>query len=221
MGYNSRIKLTTSKYYIPSGRCIQSREYENGEPKFIADNERAVFYTMNKRPVLDGGGVAPDVALDAPVDPPFIKALKKNHLLFKYLNEYVENHALPDTITDLQFSAYDDFLAFLDKSKFEYVTATEKKFAELKKISEQEGYLEGFSTDITAIEQKIATEKEDDRQQYKLEVIDLLEEDLAQRLFYHEGETRQRLKDDLEINEAISLLNDSQRYRDLLKETDK
>jgi len=221
VGYNSRIKLTTSKYYIPSGRCIQSREYENGEPKFIADNERAVFYTMNKRPVLDGGGVAPDVALDAPVDPPFIKALKKNHLLFKYLNEYVENHALPDTITDLQFSAYDDFLAFLDKSKFEYVTATEKKFAELKKISEQEGYLEGFSTDITAIEQKIATEKEDDRQQYKLEVIDLLEEDLAQRLFYHEGETRQRLKDDLEINEAISLLNDSQRYRDLLKETDK
>tara|TARA_Y100000385_G_scaffold281446_1_gene334256 strand:- start:1239 stop:2879 length:1641 start_codon:yes stop_codon:yes gene_type:complete len=221
VGYNSRIKLTTSKYYIPSGRCIQSREYENGEPKFIADNERAVFYTMNKRPVLDGGGVAPDVALDAPIDPPFIKALKKDHLLFKYLNEYVENHALPDTITDLQFSAYDDFLAFLDKSKFEYVTATEKKFAELKKISEQEGYLKGFSTDITAIEQKIATEKEDDRQQYKLEVIDLLEEDLAQRLFYHEGETRQRLKDDLEINEAISLLNDSQRYRDLLKETDK
>ena len=217
VGYNSRIKLTTSKYYIPSGRCIQSREYENGEPKFIPDDERAVFYTKNKRPVLDGGGVAPDVSLDAPLDPPFIKALKKDHMLFKYLNEYVEKNNLPDTITELKFSDYGDFLTFLDKSNFVYVTETEKKFSELKKISDDEGYLDGFSADIEAIQTKITEEKKDDRQQYKSEVIDLLEEDLAQRLFFHEGKTRQRLKDDFEIREAIKLLNDRQRYDKILK----
>ncbi|MEE9371851.1 MAG: S41 family peptidase [Saprospiraceae bacterium] len=216
VGYNSRIKLTTSKYYIPSGRCIQSREYENGEPKFIPDDERAVFYTKNKRPVLDGGGVAPDVALDAPVDPPFVNALKKEHLLFSYLNEYVINNTLPDTITDLNFAAYDEFLSFIDKQSFEYETATDRKFMELKKISEEEGYLDGISADIALIEQKIQTEKKDDRQQYKDIIINLLEEDLAQRLFYQEGKTRQKLKGDNEIKEAINLLNDKTRYDKIL-----
>lgn len=217
VGYNSRIKLTTSKYYIPSGRCIQSREYEGGEPKFIPDEERAVFYTRNKRPVLDGGGVAPDVELASPNDPPFLKAIKKDHLIFKYLNEYVENNTLPDTITALNYSDYDGFLRFLDKSNFEYKTDTERKFEELKKVSEEEGYLEGLTTDISNIEKKIAMEKEDDRTEYRSMIVDIIEEELAQRLFFQEGKTRQRLKDDAEVTEAINLLNDTDRYNQILK----
>ena len=217
VGYNSRIKLTTSKYYIPSGRCIQSREYENGEHKFIPDEERAVFYTRNKRPVLDGGGVAPDVKLDAPLDPPFLKAIKRDHLIFKYLNEYVENNSQPDTITDLNFSDYNDFLSFLDKNNFEYTTDTERKFDELKKVSEEDGYLNGFAEDIATIEAKINNEKENDREEFKSVIVDIIEEQLAQRLFFQEGKTRQRLKDDNEVTAAIELLNDESRYNDILK----
>ena len=219
VGYNSRIKLTTAKYYIPSGRCIQSREYENGEPKFIPDDERAVFYTKNRRPVLDGGGVAPDVELPAPIDPPFIQALKRDHLPFKFLNKYVEEQTLPDTITDLNFDAYDKFLAFVDSRDFKYETATEKKFKQLIDVSEKEGYLDGIQKDIDNILVKIHKEKEDDREQYEDVIKDMLEEDLAQRLFYQEGKTRQRLKDDSEINEAVSLLNDLDRYHGILKAT--
>jgi len=217
VGYNSRIKVTTSKYYIPSGRCIQSREYENGEPKFIPDEERAVFYTKNKRPVLDGGGVAPDIALPGPEDPPFIKALKRDHLMFKYLNKYVTEKPLPDSITELTFTHYDDFLKYIETRSFQYMTATEKKLDEIKKVAEKEGYLEGMLSDIEVLEQKIETEKEDDKEQYKADIIKILEEDLAKRLFYQEGKTRQRLKDDPEIEQAVSLILDVEKYNSILK----
>jgi len=94
VGYNSRIKVTISKYYIPSGRCIQSVAYENGEPKDIPDSERAIFHTKNGRPVLDGGGIIPDVKLVPAKDPEIIEALKEQDMVFKYVNDYVTNSVI-------------------------------------------------------------------------------------------------------------------------------
>ena len=92
VGYNSRIKVTTSKYYIPSGRCIQSVEYSDGEPKDISDEDRGVFHTKNGRPVLDGGGVTPDVKLELDEVPSILKSLEKDDWIFKYINQYASQH---------------------------------------------------------------------------------------------------------------------------------
>ncbi len=217
VGYNSRIKVTTAKYYIPSGRCIQSREYADGEPKIIPDEERAVFYTKNKRPVLDGGGVAPDVEIPAPKDPPIVQALKREHLLFKYVTEYISKSPQPDTISDLKFEEYDGLLGFLQSKSFDYVTASEMKFEELQNTAEGEGYIDGINENLQLILDKIKEEKKDDINQYKSQIISLIEEDLAQRLFFQEGKAQQRLKNDPEIKEAIALLNDRDRYQSLLQ----
>lgn len=217
VGYNSRIKVTTAKYYIPSGRCIQSREYADGEPKIIPDEERAVFYTKNKRPVLDGGGVAPDVEIAPPADPPIVQALKREHLLFKYVTEYMSKSALPDTISDLKFEDYDGLLSFLQSKSFDYVTASEKKFEELQNTAEEEGYIDGITENLQLILDKIKEEKKDDIEQYKSPIISLIEEDLAQRLFFQKGKAQQRLKNDPEIKEAIALLNDRDRYQSFLQ----
>ena len=84
IGYNNRVKVTTSKYYIPSGRCIQGVEYDNGVPVDIPDDKRSVFKTKNKRPVLDGGGVTPDIKLPEPIKSPFVKALIDQNIIFDY-----------------------------------------------------------------------------------------------------------------------------------------
>jgi carboxyl-terminal processing protease len=217
VGYNSRIKVTTAKYYIPSGRCIQSREYQDGEPKIISDDQRAVFFTSNKRQVLDGGGVAPDVTLEAPEDPALISYLKRNNLLFKYVTEYLANYQHPDTIVNLKYDDYGNFIEYLKKIGLEYTTSSEEMMTKLNETVIKEGYGDILQSELQNIQSKIDKEKEDDLQQYKAEIVSMIEEDLAQRIFFQEGKARQRLKNDSEINEAVELLGNKEKYLNLLQ----
>ena len=216
VGYNSRIKVTISKYYIPSGRCIQSVAYENGEPKDIPDSERAVFHTKNGRPVLDGGGIIPDVKLVPAKDPEIIEALKEQDMVFKYVNEYVNGIDSLESFETFQYDDYAGFKRFLSDHKFSYLTDAEEELADLKEAAENHE-VTIIDTDINTIEKKIADLKADDLDEYRAVIQDEIELEIVKRYFYQEGKTRQMLKNDTEVVEAIKLINDTERYRSLLK----
>lgn len=217
LGYNSRIKLTTSKYYIPSGRCIQGKEYEDGEPVDIADSERAEFKTRNGRPVLDGGGVTPDVKLDDPKVPVVLKKLKEQDILFNYVTEFVKNETAPEEIETIIFTDFEGFKSYVNKQNFEYETDTEKKLDELKEAFEEDGYSDLLNPDLEAFKKKIASEKMDAIEKHKKQITNAIQEDISSRFFFQKGKAYQKLADDYEIDEAINILTDKQKYNSLLK----
>lgn len=214
IGYNSQLKLTTAKYYIPSGRCIQSVRYKNGEPVDIPDAERASFTTRNGRTVLDGGGVAPDVFVPRKADHPVIKALEEAHLIFDFVTEYYTEAASVPSIEDLQFTDYDAFLRFLETRSFHFTTKSEQLLQQLKQTATQEGYELG---DLTSnLGSAIKREQQKILKEYQSVITDLIEKEVAARFYYEEGRVRLGLRNDIEVKEAIQLLQDRARYDQLL-----
>jgi carboxyl-terminal processing protease len=217
VGYNARLKMTTAKYYIPSGRCIQSVEYENGEPKDIPDEDRAAFTTRNGRPVLDGGGVTPDVTIERDDEPEILKALRKQHLIFKYVTEYCMTH---DSITDIEsfdFKEYDEFKKYVDRANFVYVTEAEKALEALAEEVVSRSLDKATKAELSAVRAELDADKETHLDRYEDEIVRAIEMDIAGRYFFENGKTLQRLKRDPELQEAISILNDSKRYNSILK----
>lgn len=214
VGYNSRIKVTTSKYYIPSGRCIQSVAYENGEPKDIPDSEREVFKTKGGRPVLDGGGVTPDVKLDPFMPSEILQSLDENNWIFKYVNQYIKDNPEAPTMTDLSFDKYADFTSFVKKAGFKYDTEVESALSNLLEKAKNSDELQ---SEVQAIKSKVEKDKADDLQEFENEITKRIEIELAQRYHFQEGKAFQRLKNDPEIDEAIKLLGNPQRYNKLLQ----
>lgn len=212
VGYNSRIKLTTSKYYIPSGRCIQSVEYEDGEPKDIPDDQRGKFRTKAGRIVLDGGGVAPDVELDPNKDAEIVKALKEQHLIFRYVNDYMRNQPDSVALESISFSDFNQFESFLSAENFEYQTALEEKLIDMESTDAS-----GLENEISSLKSKIQTLKADDLSENKADIIKLIEIEIATRYHLQEGQAFQKLKLDSEIDEAVALLRDKSRYEAILK----
>lgn len=214
VGYNSRIKVTTSKYYIPSGRCIQATEYENGEPKDIDDSERTVFKTRNGRPVLDGGGVAPDVKLDIEDKAEIVEALQKDNWIFKYVNSYVAAHDSIGPAEEYSYTDYAGFESFLRQNEFEFVSGAEKELKEFKQEAKEET-LE-VAAQIDAIQQKIKQLQADDIQEFKTQIAELIEDEIVSRYYFETGRTKQKLEQDTEIDAAIALLNDQAKYLEIL-----
>ncbi len=217
IGYNSRVKVTTSKYHIPSGRCIQGVEYKNGDPVDIADNKRSKFKTKNGRTVLDGGGVTPDVKLAAEELSTVTKALVDQKMIFLYVNQWVTKN---DSIKDMDkfnFVAYDDFTNFLKKQNFTYQSEGEKELSTLSEISQKnDEYKTLLSTEINALKDKISGVKTKDLTKHKSEIITEIEKEIVSRYFFIKGKTKHKLRRDSEVDEAIVVLKDQKRYRSLL-----
>lgn len=216
IGYNAKIKLTTAKYYIPSGRCIQSVRYRNGEPVDIPDAERAVFRTRNGRPVLDGGGVTPDIALPADTASGFVRALLEQHIIFDYVSEWMRKHASAvDSIETFTFKDWDDFQQFVQRRQFTYETESEKKLRDLATLAASEGL--SVQAEIQALERKIKADRTGEMARNRARIIREIEEEIIGRIYFQGGKVRKRLKNDPEVEEAIKLLRDSDRYRAILK----
>ncbi|MFT6807584.1 MAG: carboxyl-terminal processing protease [Saprospiraceae bacterium] len=211
VGYNSRIKVTTSKYYIPSGRCIQSVEYANGEPVDISDEKRETFYTKAKRPVLDGGGVTPDVPLTAQEKPEVLSALASANWIFKYVNNYIDTHPDTPVVESFAFTDYNGFIGFLKKEGFSYDNKAEKSLNQL--LEDTEG---NYAQDVATLKAKIAADKADDLEEYKERIVRDLEIEIIKRYHFQKGKSQQNLKSDQEIVAAIELLNDLPRYNKIL-----
>jgi carboxyl-terminal processing protease len=217
IGYNSRVKVTTSKYHIPSGRCIQGVEYKNGEPVDIPDSKRSKFKTKNGRTVLDGGGVTPDIKLAEKEDAAVLKALLDQNLIFQYVNAYVTKN---DSIKDqdaFTFTKYDEFLSYIKKQNFNYKATGEKELEDLKTLVEKNPELKSsLNGDISAIQSKIDGMKSKDLSTYKEDIIVEIEKEIISRYFYQKGKTKHKLRRDKEVDEAIAILKDKTKYKKIL-----
>ena len=214
VGYNAKIKLTTAKYYIPSGRCIQAVRYKGGEPVDIPDAERAPFKTRNGRTVLDGGGVKPDVVLPADTATGIVKALLDQNLIFDYATQWTLKHATIDSIELFSFTEWEDFNQFVQTKNFEYESNSEKKLKELRSAAASENY--PLTADIQALEEKIKAGKKGELAKSKARILHEIEQEIVGRYYFQRGKVRKSLKNDPEVDEAVKLLNDSSRYKSLL-----
>lgn len=217
LGYNNRVKITTSKYYIPSGRCIQGVEYKNGEPVDIPDNKRSKFKTLNGRTVLDGGGITPDVKLPAHEMAEVTQALLDQKMIFLYTNDYILKHDSIKNIDDFSFTAFDDFLAYLKKKNFSFNKEAEKEINLLQeKCSKNADLKATIGAEIKAMKDKLESEKAKDLVKFKDEIVVELEKEIISRYFYQKGKTKIGLKRDKEVDEAIAILKDQAKYNSLL-----
>lgn len=216
IGYNAKVKLTTAKYYIPSGRCIQAVEYENGEPVDIPEDKRTPFKTINNgRIVYDGGGVKPDFVIDKDGSSNILKMLDRSHVVFDYVTKYCQNKNEVDPVEDLYFSDFEDFIAYVKESDFDYDTDTEEALSKLKEQAEEAGY--SIGSELAAIEQSILKTKQAELSKHKEPIIDMIEKEIAGRYYYQKGKVQIGLRNDPEVQEAIAVLNNSKQYKELLK----
>lgn len=218
VGYNSRVKLTTAKYYIPSGRCIQGVSYKDGEPINIPDEERTVFKTRAGRKVLDGGGVKPDVAVEKNYNINILKGLRQKHIIFNYVTDYVLNKEEIGSIEDFEFTQFDKFIKYVEQQDFDYDTNSEKLLEKLVDQSENDNYKDLIGDDLKQLIAKIDQEKSNDLTQFEEEITDIIEKEIISRYYYQKGKIKIGLKNDKEIEEAVALLNDTQKYQSKLKQ---
>ena len=211
VGYNNRVKLTTSKYYIPSQRCIQSVEYKNGEPVDIPEERRSKFKTRNGRTVLDGGGITPDIKLEANEESELIKALQEQHIIFKYVNEYVEDIDSIAASGTFVFNDFEGFTDFVKKEKFTYQTEAEKTIIDLKEKSKN------LAPELDVLLSKIAAEKTQAFAKDREQIINEIEQQIVGRFYFEGGKAHQALNRDDEILQAVDLINDPKRYQSILK----
>jgi carboxyl-terminal processing protease len=217
IGYNSKLKLTTAKYYVPSGRCIQAVSYDKGQPVEVPDSMRAQFKTRAGRLVLDGGGIKPDKMIPKAGDFGLMKTLKEKFLLFDYVTQFCLKNEKIDEPEKFRFTQFDEFVDFLTKKNFTYDSESEKLLKKLKEEASKEKYTEAIDGDLKAIESKIRTDKKNDLMKHKEEIVSEIERQIVARYYFEKGQIKIALRNDKEISEAIKILDDQAIYKSLLK----
>jgi carboxyl-terminal processing protease len=216
IGFNNQFKLTTSKYYIPSGRCIQSVAYENGEPKDIADDERNIFKTLGGRPVLDGGGITPDIMVPSGEDIPFIKTLLEENIIFHYITEYLQKNPIVSDPETFQFTDFSGFKKFAETRKNDFKLPIEQFLYQLKEEAERKEFSADVSKQIAALQKAIDKEKEISLDLYKNEIVKIIGEQIVTRTHWQSGRVKFRLKNDNEMEKAIEILKNPTLYHNIL-----
>ncbi|MFT5511626.1 MAG: carboxyl-terminal processing protease [Bacteroidia bacterium] len=221
LSYNTQMKITTAKYYIPSGRCIQRLDYsnkENGNAISIADSLKQTFFTANKRSVTDGEGVNPDVKMGLPNLTKIAKSLMSKDLIFDYATHYRNIHdtILEPKIFHLTEADYTDFKAYIQDKDYGYITDTEKALKDLEKKAKEEHYLGALANSIEALRKEFNANKSADLDRHKAEVSELLETEIASRYYYDRAFVETTFDEDTDVQEALNLFNDASRYQAIL-----
>jgi carboxyl-terminal processing protease len=223
LSYNSKVKVTVAKYYIPSGRCIQAIDYshkdEDGSAHKIPDSLLAEFQTKNGRKVFDGAGIEPDIYIEPEQMSPITMSLFTKFVLFDYANEfYFENDTIPSAeefvFTD---EMYADFVEYMNsREDFDYTTASEKTLKKLKEVSEEEEYYASISAEIEALEEILMHNKDADLLTHKEIISEILAIEIASRYYYQKGKVIASLKTDPEVKKAIELIEETENYGSIL-----
>lgn len=220
--YNGSLKLTISRYYIPSGRCIQQLDYTHRKPDgsvaAIPDSLTSVFYTANGRPVRDGGGVRPEFEVEEPEIPTMMYYLLTDFVLTDFIAEWAQEHktiAPPEefTVTDADFEA---FKKFAKEKNFSYDRQSEKLLKNLKEVAKFEGYTEADSTIFNALEAKLTPDLERDFDLNKEHIKKLMASEIVKRYYFQRGEQIQSLKNDKVLEKALEVLSDPELYKQTL-----
>lgn len=220
--YGTQLKVTISRYYTPSGRCIQALDYwhrdENGDPVRKDAKEYNAFKTKGGRTVYDGGGILPDIEVASAAFSPVTTALLKDNAIFDYATNYYYGHQLADW-KNFKFSESDfqDFVSFLKQNNFEYETETEKKFAEALRSAEDDDLKDEISKSYGALMANLNQAKDKAIIEKKPEIEGLIADEILKRYFYREGLYNYQVSHNAEILEAIAVLNDTGRYSKILR----
>jgi carboxyl-terminal processing protease len=223
LSYNTQLKVTTAKYYIPSGRCIQAIDYSHrnadGSVGKMPDSLKTAFKTKNGRVVYDGGGVDPDIHTEVENRSPITISLIAKGLIFDYCLKYRASHptvkpAKEFTLTDTD---YQDFVLWLKTKEYDYTTQVEKDLKTLEASAKKEKYLDGIQEQLNALKTKLSHSKESDLMTFKKEIKQNLERELMGHYYLQRGEREYNFKYDTEINSALGLFKDMPRYQQILK----
>ncbi|MDF7814675.1 S41 family peptidase [Hymenobacter sp. YC55] len=223
LSYNSQLKVTTAKYYIPSGRCIQEIDYahraDDGTLGKVPDSLRTAFKTQAGRTVYDGGGVAPDVEVQDREIADITRVLLQKSYLFDYATRYRAEHSTiaPARQFKLADAEYQKFVDFLKGKDISYSTDAEKSLADLTKKVKEEKHYDDVKTELEAMRRKVSTNKSNDLIRFKPEIKDLLEQEIVSRYYFQKGQIEATFDDDPNILMAMSVLNDPNRYAALLR----
>ena len=223
--YNGQMKLTTAKYYIPSGRCVQALNYKHakgGYVEHVPDSLTKVFYTANGREVRDGGGVKPDVEVK-PDSLPNIAfylagARDSNEVMLNYEVDYIAKHPTIAPAKDfaLTDADYDEFKARVLKANFKYDRETEKYLKDLEKLAKFEGYYDDAKPEFEALKKKLSHNVAKDLDYNKEYIKQLLENEIVAAYYFQAGAIQNSLRYDKQIKEAIKLLNSPEEYKKIL-----
>jgi carboxyl-terminal processing protease len=222
--YDGQLKLTTAKYYIPSGRCIQAIDYshrgEDGRASYIPDSLTSAFYTSKGRPVRDGGGVTPDFVTDEKKIPTMIYYLEGENIFFEFVTQWRLKH--PEIASPANFilkdEDYEDFKEFVKSKNFNYDRQSEKAMEALKEIMDFEGYLATASEEFKALENKLSPDLNRDLNLYKDQISNFLAREIMKQYYFAKGEIIYTLRDDDDMKKAIEILSNKELYEKTLSQ---
>jgi carboxyl-terminal processing protease len=221
LSYNTSMKITTSKYYIPSGRLIQRLDYSNkveGKALAVADSSKRIFKTRNGRIVIDGEGIQPDAAIKPSKLSELSLSLIQNHILFNYATRFRSKH--DSIVSPFEFevsdSLYNDFCLFIQDKDYDYVTRTEKNINRLESQAKEDKYYDMLSSEFTKLKLTMQDIKNKDTENHKSELKELLEQEIVRRYYYQRGDIEVQFDDDMDWASCKEILTDSTGYNQYL-----
>ena len=220
--YNSSMKVTTAKYYIPSGRCVQAIDYSkrnsDGSIARTPDSLTDVFHTAAGREVRDGGGIRPDIEVKIEKTPNILFYLVNDDMIFDYATQYVIKHPSIAKVEDFQVTDadYADFKAMLKKRNFTYDRQSEEVLKKLKEFAEFEGYMENAKDEFAALEKKLQHNLDLELDRFAKDIKPLIADEIVKRYYFERGAVQEGLKDDPDLKKAIEVLQQPEEYRKVL-----
>ena len=221
--YGSKLKVTISKYYTPSGRCVQRLEYYDrnldNAPVEISDSLIKTYKTKNGRDVIDGRGIVPDVEVDNKKYSELTKTLVLNDVLFEYVNQYVRKIDSIESPSVYTFGEenYQDFITYVNSlNDFQYTTMAEKKLSELKDLIKQDSTYQEVNDELRKIELEITADLSRDLMRYKMEIVPLLENEIVARFYFQRGKTEHSFSFSDLIKESVRILVSQNEYEKIL-----
>lgn len=221
--YNATLKVTTAKYYIPSGRCIQALDYSNrnedGSVGAIPDSLISEYETRNGRKVYDGGGIEPDIEVVSENLSEITLRLFTESVYFDYATYF---HNSFDSITSpasfkLDDKQYSDFKKFVGEKDFEFETASEQAFEKLVKTAKQEEYYESAIDEFNRLKKMLSHDNEEDLDKFRDEIQQILEEEIVGRYYYHNGRIQKQIQDDIQLDKALETISNLVQVQNILK----
>ena len=220
--FNSSMKITTAKYYIPSGRCVQALDYSkrnaDGSIARTPDSLTNVFHTAAGREVRDGGGIRPDIEVKLDKTPNILFYLMNEDMIFDYATQYCIKHPAIEQVADFKLTDadYAEFKALLKKRNFSYDRQSEAMLKNLKEIAEFEGYMEGAKDEFSALEKKLQHNLDLELDRFAKDIKPLLSEEIVKRYYFERGAVQETLKEDKVLQKAIEVLQNPTEYASIL-----
>lgn len=223
LSYNAQVKITTAKYYTPTGRCIQVLDYshrrDDGSAGAIPDSLKKEFKTTNGRTVYDGGGIDPDILLDSENISPLTQMLYGNGFIFDYATLYASEHPTIPTAREFQLTEkeYDEFVRWVKSKQYNYHSLVEIELSLLKEQAKKERYYDELSPQFEQIGELLKESRKKDLYTFKDQIKSLLEQDIVSRYYLEKGSTEVQFKFDADIKKSIEILHTPAYYKKILK----